>query len=264
MVKISKIRYLVHLSVLVAAALGLSACGGGGGSSSAGSPNGIYTGSITGGQVNFNGGEKAVIYNGKMLLFSMPGGMQQIFDMPFTQNGKNINGKISISNNSIPFFGTTTATGSFVAGQSVDLSFTDILKKNTSIVLSGTTPGTINLVTKTAGYNQGSNLNLLDNATWTGVHGGFNESTTITFTSTGDISGATTNEGCAFTGTTSIPDSTKNLYIISVVTSDETNCVSLPPSTYNGFAWFDEGDNNTLNFVVSDGSYARAIVLTRN
>jgi len=244
--------------ITLAAAMGYGcSSGGGGGGSTATTPDGIYTGTITGGQEvdGFNGGEKAAIHNGRMLLLSLPGNIQQIFDLTFTINNTDISGTMNIYGNP-SLTGTTTASGSFVANQSATISFAQITTTNIA-------DGTINLDADTVGYNQGADLNLL-NATWSGVHGGFGNSTTLSFTANGDISGIDVNDSCAFTGTTTIPDASKNIYLVSIITTDAVNCISLPPATYTGFLWFDEGDNNTLNLIVTDGNRSRAIILTRN
>ncbi len=250
-----------NLTVITLATAIVYGCGGGGGGSAPATPDGIYSGSITGGQgaFGFNGGEKAVIYNNRMMLLSLPGNIQQIFDLPLTIDGTSLSGTMLIYDNSSAAKSSATASGSFVANQSATISFTN--NSNPSIE-----DGTVNLTANTASFNQGSSLDLLSdgNPSWQGVHGGFGNSTAISFATNGDITGSDTEESCAFTGTTTIPDASKNLYLISIITTDAVNCISLPPATYTGFVWFDEGDNNTLNLIVADGNRSRAIILTRN
>ena len=106
---------LKNLTVIAFAALITSGCGGGGGGSTA-TPNGIYTGSITGGRgAPINGGEKGIIYNNRMMIFSSDNGIRQMFESQITQSGTNLSGSIIYyPANSAATSSSLTLTGSFI------------------------------------------------------------------------------------------------------------------------------------------------------
>ncbi len=248
------------LVITLASAVG-NGCGGGGGGGTTASPNGIYTGNITGGRgAPFNGDEKGVIYNNRMMVFSSANGIRQMFESQITQADTALSGTIIYyPANSAPTTSSLTLTGSFVADTSATINFTDA---------TGSQPpdGTINLTSNPTLFNRGSSPATIE-ATWQGLHGGVGNGSTIQVSATGAITG-NSDLGCTYTGTILPADTSVNIYNVNLITGSDCDVGSLEflavNTTYTGFAWT-EGDNDeTLNFTVSDGTNSRSIVLTKN
>jgi len=252
---------LKHLPVVVLAATLNIGCGGGGGGS-AGSPNGIYTGSITGGRGEpFNGDEKGVIYNNRMMVFSSANGIRQMFESQITQSGTNLSGIIIYyPADSLPSTASLTLIGSFIKDTSATINFTDA---------TGSKPppdGTINLISNPTSFNKGSSSATIE-ATWQGLHGGVGNGSTIMVSATGAITGSS-DLGCTYTGTILPADTSVNIYDVNLITGNDCDVASLEflanNTTYTGFAWTEGANDETLNLTVSDGTNSRSVVLTKN
>jgi len=262
MVKFNKIRYLVSASLLMASAFSITGCGSsGGGGGTAASPNGIYTGSITGGRgAPFNGQEKGVIYNNRMMVFSSVNSIRQMFESSLIVSGTNLSGAIKYyPDSSLPTTSSLTLTGNFSPNSSATINFTDA---------TDTQPpdGTINLVSDTALFNKGSDSATLA-FTWQGLHGLVGNGSTIMVSGAGTITGSS-DLGCTYTGTILPVDTSINIYDVNLTTGSDCDVATLEllanNTTYTGFAWTEGSNDETLNFTVSDGKNSRSIVLTRN
>jgi len=253
-------KLLNTLSILALATTLNVGCGSDGGGS-AGSPNGIYTGSITGGRgAPFNGDEKGVIYNNKMMVFSSANGIRQMFESQVTQSGSTLSGTIIYHPaDSAPSTSSLTLSGSFVADTSATINFTDA---------TGSQPpdGTINLISNPTSFNKGSSSATIL-ATWQGLHGGVGNGSTIMVSATGAITGSS-DLGCTYTGTILPADTNINIYDVNLITGSDCDDSIVEflaiNTTYTGFAWTEGVNDEILNFAVSDGTNSRFMVLTKN
>lgn len=226
-------------------------------------PDGLYTGSITGGYGDFpdgpSGDEKAVIIDNRVMVFSSvvnsPLDPQQMFDASIIIDGSTFAGDAKIYDNNLATTGSVTFNATYITNESVTIQFTD--------PVSSTIPeGTINLTYSTDLNAKGSNLSFV-NATWNALHGGLGNSTTMTINNNGSLSGS--DDSCAFTGSTSPISTDKNLYNFSITTAStcSSTFASLDPNTtYSGYAWT-EIDNSMLNLVLTDGVKSRFASFTK-
>jgi len=235
-------------------------CGGGGGGSAA-SPNGIYTGNITGGVGGLvNGEEKGIIYNNRMMVFSSVNDIRQMFESQLGISGTSLSGNIIYyPDSSLPTSSSLTLAGTFTPDTSATINFTDA---------TGSEPadGTMNLVSNPTSFNRGSDLSTIA-FSWQGTHGLFNNSSSFSVSSTGDITGGSAFD-CTYTGTILPADTSINVYNVTLITGsncDNNLSETLPTNkTYTGFAWTEGTNDEILNFTVSDGTQSRSIVLTKN
>ncbi len=250
------------LSLITVSALCITGCSpGGGGGGTAASPDGIYTGTITGGRgAPFNGEEKGIIYNNKMMVFSSANGIRQMFESQVSVSGISLSGNIIYyTANGVPSSSSLTLTGSFILDTSATINFTDA---------TGTEPpdGTISLISDTPLLNRGSSSATIE-ATWQGTHGLIGNSSTIAVSATGDITGSSA-LGCTYTGSILPADTSVNVYNVNLITGSDCDDAASEllaiNTTYTGFAWTEGSNDVTLNFTVSDGTNSRSIVLTRN
>lgn len=240
-------------------------CGSSGGGS-APTPNGIYTGTITGGNSSFNGiGAKGIIYEGRFLLFSsIADGPVQVFDGDLTTSDYSLSGSgqryieaVFNNTNSIGY------DGSFVDGQSATIDF--IETGTSSPTLS---PGTFNLTKSGPSFYQGSDANKLD-GTWTGSYAGTfpNDSLmdlTIDASGTINSGGDQAPHDCVLTGTILPADISVNAYDANITSDGGTSNCNLPAGDYTGLAWTEGDTNGTLVLMFTNGTNSRAVVLTRN
>jgi len=247
---------LITSAVAVAAGLALSGCSSSS-SGGAASPDGIYSGTTTGGRGHPPGGnEKGIIYNNRMMVFSDVWEIQQLLNVPLVLSGTSVTGTLEYySNNVSPILGTADLSGTFVAGVSASFSY---INAPTSFF----NDGTISLTADTASYTKGSSL-VKVTGSWQGVHGGSGNTSTLSVDAAGSVAGSDT-EGCNFTGSIIPADTSVNVYNATLTSSGGASCVSLPISTYTGFAWSEGVGDTTLNLTVSDGTYSRSVVLTKN
>ncbi|MFK5950261.1 MAG: hypothetical protein QM500_15985 [Methylococcales bacterium] len=252
-----KTKSLVATSLLLSG-LALSGCS----SSSGGSTptlDGIYSGSITGGVSGRNGGEKAIIYNNRMMVFSTASNIQQLLESDITVTGSSFSGQLDFYDNSNPIIGTADMTATFVAGQSVTATFTN--GSDASI-----TDGAISLAYESDTYKKGSSQERITDS-WQGAFGGLGNVVSILVDATGAYTGSDNN--CNFTGTIQPADSKVNVYNVSLTT--DANCGMSttvdkldPSTTYTGFAWTEGATDTSMNFTVSDGIKSRTVILTKN
>ncbi len=241
--------------ITLAAAMGYG-CGGGGGSAPA-TPDGIYSGTVTGGRgTPPNGDEKAIIYNGRMMVFPTVDEIQSLFDSQLTITDTSFTGALDIYTNvSLKRSSVVELTGTFIANTSITASFTITSGNNL-------TDGTINLNADTAIYNKGSNAATVTGS-WSGVHGGAGDSTSLAIDATGNITSGTDTEGCNFTGTVIPADTSVNVYNVTIVSTGGAGCVILPAATYTGLAWTEGAADGTLFLSVANGTSSRTVKLTK-
>ena len=263
---------IVSLALIVASTLNATGCSSGGGGGTASTPNGIYTGDITGGNPSFNsdiqGGEKAIIYNGRfMLLSEQSSGIGQIFDANFSITGTSLSGN-GFRYDNISLLNNATYDGDFIENQSASINFTK------SGVSSANLPdGTINLTVSSTLLSKGSATSKLE-GTWAGDFGAdFFGKMTLVFDVNGNISLGSIDEGnpgstldCSFTGSVLPADTSINVYNVNLTSdggSGPFNC-TLPAGNYPGLAWTEGDTDGTLIFMVSNGTNSRAVILTKN
>jgi len=258
---------LLTSAVIVAAGLALSGCGSSGGGTTVTSPNGIYTGAITGGDASSNGTEeKAIIYNNRMMVLSNnSNGVSQIFDFSLTDPAASLVGT-GVRYSPFPSkLNDLSLDGTYQDGVSATANFTE--QTTGTVTLS---PGTFNLTENTALFDRGADLTRLS-GTWTGIYdAGFGKVMTLVIDSSGVIDGAnsidSSGSSCGFSGAFSIVDATLNIYSINLV-SDGGNMVivcDLGAGTFSGLAWTEGNTNGALVLIAADGNKARAVVLTKN
>ncbi|NOX43618.1 MAG: hypothetical protein GXP19_07790 [Gammaproteobacteria bacterium] len=241
------------LSVLTLAAAMSYGCSN---DSSTPSPNGIYSGTITGGLgAPSNGGEKGIIYNGRMMVFSTAIDIQSFFDSQLTVVDTGFTATLSIYDNSFPVASTADLAGTFVHNTSVTATFIN----TTDISI---TDGTINLTANTSLYNKNSSAATVTGS-WQGTHGNVRNATSLTIDGLGVIAGNDV-QGCNFTGTISPADTSINVYNVSITSTGGVGCTSLPAATYTGLAWTEGANDTILNLTIADGTNARAVILTKN
>ncbi len=220
-------------------------------------PNGIYTGTLTGGVgAPFNGGEKGIIYNNRFIVFSPSLGIQQIFDATLIIADTSFSSRVDNYNNISTKIYTADLSGTFVAGSSVNATVTNLPDG------TGSTDSTIILDADTALYNRGSNSATVAGS-WQGTIGGSlsNITTTLIIDTAGTITSGFDDQGCNFTGSVTPADTSVNVYNATIISAD---CNSLPPATYTGLAWTEGDTDGTLNLSVSDGTQGRTVILTKN
>ena len=245
-------KLLKNLSILIlAAAINYGCSSSNSGTPTTTTPNGIYSGSISGGNASFNGNEKAIVYNNKLIvLSSTSNNIIQIFDSVLTLDNNNITTELYRYNNTSPLISTLTTTGSFVENTSLTVSFIDTA---TPKIIPD---GTISLTANTALYNIASSLNTVTK-TWTGTHGGIVQTTTLTIDAQGAITGSD-DSGCTIAGSISPADTSINVYNITLTYSICSGFAVPPSGSYSGLAWV---ENNSLILSVSDNNFARAMIL---
>lgn len=254
---------LLTSAVVVIAGLALSGCSSSsGGGTTVTSPNGIYTGIITGGDVSSNGTEeKAIIYNNRMMVLSNnTDGVSQLFDATLTDQTVSLAGtgnRYSAIGSEINII---TYTGSYVAGQTAAVDFVESVSNLTGSMAFNFVP---------AVYAKGSDLTRLA-GTWSGIFvAGSNAIMTLMIGADGVIavgSGDSGDGDCNFTGAFSILDATKNVYSLSLVSDgggSGSGCF-VSAGTYSGLAWTEGDTNGTLALMAADGNRGRAAVLTKN
>jgi len=143
-------------SILILTAFLTYGCSDGGGGTAA-SPNGIYTGTITGGQSLSNSDtlERGIIYNGRSMVLSerqstSPTGINQFFDTTLTIDNTSLTGNGFRYSNAI-LSNNVAYSGSFIEGQSASIDFTKSGNKPSNLP-----DGTFNLTASTALLSKGS------------------------------------------------------------------------------------------------------------
>lgn len=253
---------LLTSAVIVAVGLALSGCSssGGGGGVTVTSPDGIYLGNISGGDVSSNGTEeKAIIYNNRMMVLSNnTDGVSQLFDANLTDQTMSLAGtgnRYAATGSEINII---TYTGSYVAGQTAAVDFVESVSNLTGSMAFNFVP---------AVYAKGSDLTLLA-GTWSGIFvAGSNATMTLMIGADGVIAAGSGDSGdgdCNFTGAFSILDATKNVYSLSLVSDGGGFGCFVSAGTYSGLAWTEGDTNGTLVLMAADGNRGRAAVLTRN
>jgi len=224
-------------------------------SSSAPSPDGIYSGTVTGGLgAPSNGGEKGIIYNGRMMVFATVTDIQSVFDAQLTVSNTTFTATMSVYDNSFPVAATTDVSGNFVSNTSVTATFSN----STDVSV---TDGTIDLTANSSLFNKGSNAATIAGS-WQGTHGNVGNATSMTIDGSGIIAGNDV-QGCNFTGTI-IPANTRiNVYDVTITSAGGAGCISLPAAAYTGLAWTEGASDTTLNLTFADGANARAVILTK-
>jgi hypothetical protein len=255
-----KMNAVKTVSTLVLASALVYGCGGGGGGGSTPSPNGIYSGSLTGGDTLLNGGEKAIVYDGRLMIISMPGQIQQLFNIPMTVSGTNFT-----SNTAEVYAGTgispnteLSVTGSFVQEASLSATYLANTVLNSSGNPTVYTNGGINLTFDAPTYEKGAS-NAMVSGNWAGDRAYLLE-TRLTFNTDGTITGDD-DQGCSYSGSYSIPDSSVNVYRVSL--ENLGGCTTTKLDTFSGFAWLEGASNNTLVLMVSSDVGAVGIILTK-
>jgi len=261
-------KQLLTAAVMVAAGLALSGCSSSSdGETSVTSPNGVYSGIITGGDVSSNGTEeKAIIYNNRMMVLSNnSNGVSQIFDFSLTDPATSLAGT-GVRYSPFPSkLNDLMLGGTYQDGISATANFTE--QTTGAVTLS---PGTISLTENTGLFDRGADLTRLS-GTWSGIYdAGFGKVMTLVIDSSGVIDGTNSidsnGSSCGFSGAFSIVDATLNIYSINLI-SDGGNMVivcDLGAGTFSGLTWTEGDTNGTLVLMASDGNKARAVVLTKN
>ena len=244
------------VSTLVLASALVYGCGGGGGGSTP-SPNGIYSGSITGGREanGSNGGEKAIIYEGRVIVFSTALGIQQIFDGDLSVSGTSLAGQMGWFDNDTTFgTGEVAVTGTFVQDSSAEINFSDL------DTVSPYPDGVISLTENTQLYERGSSLNVVAGM-WSADHGGIVITTDFTIDAAGAITGSD-NGGCIISGAIAPVDENINVYNVNV---QYTNCAYDPgmDGSYTGLAWTEGASDNILNISYSNTVFGRAMIMDK-
>ena len=263
MEKLFRIKTLVS-AVVVVTGVALTGCGSSsGGGGSVASPNGIYTGTITGGSTSFNGiEEKAIIYNNrKLVLSNKADGVSQLFDANLTDPANSLTGTGFRYDPAGPKLNSVNFSGSYVSDVSASVDF---VEDTTGAVTLP--PGTINLTEDTALSSKGSDLSRL-NGTWVGTFVAGSQMTLI-IDAAGNIGASSGDSGggadCGFTGAFSILDAAVNVYALSLISDGGGAGCFVAAATYSGLAWTEGDSNGTLVLIAADGNNGRAVILTKS
>lgn len=239
--------------------------------SSTPSPNGIYSGTIIGGEPTFNGiEEKGIIYNDRLMVLSRKdSGLSQFFDGSLTAENMLLAGS-GARYNDTALINNVDFDGSFIGSQSAVIDFVA-----TGTNSNGLPPGTINLTASPALLAKGSATSRLQGS-WSGGFGsGFFGQMNLSLDASGTIISGDDQRGdnsqggeldCVFTGTITPADAAVNAYNASITSDGGTgpfNC-TVPAGNYTGLAWTEGGADDTLVLMVTDGSRGRAVILTKN
>ncbi len=259
MEKIFRIKSLVSALVVVSGFM-LTGCSSDGGSSVT-SPNGIYTGNITGGNSTFNGlEEKAIIYNNRMMVLSNNlDGVSQLFDANLTDQTVSLAGTGKRYSGAGSGINTITYEGSYVAGTSASVDFVESVSNLTGTMVFNTTPSV---------YAKGSDLSRLS-GTWSGIFvAGSNATMTLNIGSDGVIAVNSGDSGdgadCGFTGDFGLIEASVNVYAVNLISDGGGGGCFVSAGTYTGLAWTEGDTNGTLVLMAADGNRGRAVVLTKN
>jgi len=263
-------KLIKKIPVLILTASLTYGCSDGGGGGTAASPNGIYTGTITGGQSLSNSDtlERGIIYNGRSMTLSerqstSPTGINQFFDTTLTIDNTSLTGNGFRYNNAI-LLNNIAYIGTFIEGQSASIDFTK----------SGSSPsnlpdGTFNLTASSALLSKGSASSRLE-GTWSGNFGlDFSRSMSLVMDASGNItlgSGDNTPADCAFSGSITPADTAINIYNVNLISDGGSGpfACRLSAGGYTGLAWTEGDTDGTLVFMVADGVQGRAVILTKN
>jgi len=256
-----KMNSIKILSISVLTAALTYGCNDGGGGGTAASPNGVYSGSITGGLGSPpngpNGNEKGIIYNNRLMVFSTILDIQQSFDAAITVTNNSFSGTVSNYDNANPNPQyTADLSGSFIADTSATATFSNFSPASFN-------DGTINLTADTTLYNKGSATATVAGS-WQGTHGNLGDATSLSIDTNGAITSGSDQAVCNFTGTVIPADTSINAYNVTIISTGGTGCISLPAATYTGLAWTEGANDGTLNLTVADGINSRSVVLTKN
>ncbi len=254
------------LTTIAALSLVITGCGGGG-SGSTPTPNGIYTGTITGGNASYNGdlGEKAIIYNNRLMLLSNnSGGVSQIFDANLTVTGSSLTGAGSRYDSGGSLLNSISYDGTFSTGQSATVNFS---RTDSAVTLAD---GTMQLTATSAVYSKGSAASRLAGS-WTGTFDlSFGRQMDLSLDANGTITsgGDQSPLDCQFTGSITPADASINVYNVTL-TSDggsSSSACRLPADDYTGLAWTEGDTDGTLVLMVVNTTQqrSRAVVLTKN
>lgn len=214
----TKLRAITTASLLLAG-LTMAGCGGSsGGGTTATSPNGIYSGTITGGNSSFNGiEEKGVIYNNRMMVLSNnANGVSQLFDADLSEPSVSLTGTgVRYSSTGLNL-NTVAYSGVYVAEQSANVDFTEVTTGAPTL-----SDGTIVLTADTSTYSKSADISKVAGNTWTGFFdSGFGLSMSIVVDATGNIVAGSLDDvagGCVFTGSLSVIDPAINLYTVNLI-----------------------------------------------
>lgn len=261
-IKMNLLKNLLVITLASAIGNGCSSSSGGGGTPS---PDGIYSGNITGGEPSFNGiEEKGIIYNGRyMLLSRQASGITQLFDGNLTVTDTSLSGTGSRYDN-FNLRNTIGYDGSFVDQTSASISFTATGNNSNNYP-----PGSINLTASSALLSKGSATSKLAGS-WTGTVGTVsNIQMDLSIDANGTITsgGDQSPQDCLFSGTITPADAAVNVYNVSL-TSDGGGgnlfVCTLPADTYSGLAWTEGDTDGTLVLMVANSTSGRAVILTKN
>lgn len=226
---------------LTAAAIGLVACGGGGGGGTPTAdvnPNGIWEGSFTEAGVTYD--LQGLVYDGYLIAFSS--GYGSLYEGDLFVDGNSFTGNTRVYVNGV-YSGTQGLTGSVqesstMSGRTSDGASTFTLDYNPI-------------------YERDASLNSVA-GTWELVDGAY--TFTMTVNASGAISGGDS-EGCAYSGSLSVPDAAYNIYGVSL---NVANC-GAENGSYSGYATLgdDVATNDTLVLTASNQNYVAVAQLGR-
>lgn len=222
------------------------------------SSNGIYSGSISGGNAGFNGNERAIVFNNKLIVLSTVNSITQVFDTDITLNDTKNNrlaGTAEYFNISTSTPALMTFSGRFDSGKTLNGTFTD--SSNAPAI----SPATISLTLNKSLYEKKANKSITKGI-WSGTYGSSANTMTITVDSDGIFTGSDT-ETCQYTGTIKPASSQYNVYNVTLNNNVNIGCVSLADNNYTGLAWIEGNNNNSLVFSVSNGNNNRTIIFNK-
>ncbi|MFK5950265.1 MAG: hypothetical protein QM500_16005 [Methylococcales bacterium] len=260
-----KIKSLV-VSSFILSVLVLFGCSSSGGDGGSNTPNGIYSGSVTGGDPLLNGlEEKAIIYDGRLMVLSNNvDGVSQFFDVNLAEPSRSLTGTGVRFHGSGSKLNDVAFSGAYVVDQSATVEFTQ-----TGSAIFTLPTGTINLTDEAAIYIKGADISKLSGTTWTGIHDkDFNVSMSLMIDASGNISAGSGDLGgvfdCGFTGSFSVINPAINVYSLNLISDGGSNTCFMPAGAYTGLSWLEGDEDGVLVMMASNGNSSRAVVLTRN
>ena len=239
------VKNVLSVVALVAAALGLVACGGGGGggSDTSVSANGLWEGTFTETGVGTYA-VSGLLYNGRIIAISESAGA--IYDGSYTMNGGSISGNVKAYQINGGQYATATLSGSVTEQSTISVTF------STSYGSTGSMSLSFNSI-----YNRPSSLSAVAGS-WGYTSGTYN--LTLTAQNDGSFFGQDS-DGCVISGNIGILDASHNLYSTNVSVA---SCGVLN-GTYTGFSGLldNVSANDTLQVAVSNNNYILLYPFTR-
>lgn len=238
-------KTMLYFAMMVFSLLTLTACGGGGGGDNSdtadassdsspevtpASPDGIWHGTFTEAGTTYD--LNAIVYDNYLYAYSTSG--NTLYEGKVFLSGENLSGTINVYQINGGFVGTNTVSGTVVTGKSISGRTQD----NTTFSL-----------TYDNDYERASSLNTVSGI-WSITEGNYTE--TITIQADGTLDGSNTN-GCAYTGSVSVPDSKINVYKIVITAS----LCGIYNGTYTGLGSLDDlnSTNDVFAFAISSSGY---------